>query len=52
MANRFQVLIEFLHHWHAGGNVEVDNLIVGHVFEVLDQRPQAVAMGGDQNLFA
>src|ERR1017187_212296 len=47
---RLQVLIELVDQWHAGGNVEIDNLFLGNVVEVLDQRTEAVAVRDDQHL--
>ena len=49
MTNGFQVVVEFLHHRHAGRNVEVNNLFIWNVFKILHKCPQAVAVGRNQN---
>src|SRR3954451_20955291 len=43
-----QVLVELVHQGDAGRDVETDDVVVGDAVEVLHQRPQRVAVRGDQ----
>lgn len=51
MANRLQIVVEFVNQRDACGNVQSDNLFLGDVIEVFDQRAQAVAVSGDKDTF-
>ena len=52
VADRAQVIIQFVDQRLARGNVQVDDVVVRHIVQVLDQRAQAVAVGGDQHVAA
>ena len=43
-----EVVAELVDERVAGGDVEVGDVVVADAVEVLHQRPQAVAMGGDE----
>ena len=42
MADRFQISVKFVNQRDTGGNVQLDDIGIGHVVEILDQRTQAV----------
>src|SRR5262245_58218210 len=44
-----QLVVEEVDERNSRRNVQLDDLLVGDVFEVLHQRPQAVAVRGDQH---
>ena len=42
MADRFQILVEFVYQRDTGGNVPLDDIDIGHLIEIFDQRTQTV----------
>jgi hypothetical protein len=44
MPDRFQIFAEFVNQWDTGGNVQLDDIGIGHAIEMLDQCTQAVTM--------
>src|SRR5690606_8561610 len=44
-----QLLVQFVDQRLAGRNVQVHDIVVRDVVQVLDQRTQAVAVGGDEH---
>ena len=52
MLHRLQVRVEFVHQRDARRDVQPDDLLVGHVVEILHERAQAVAVRRDQHLLA
>src|SRR5262245_45291454 len=48
-ADRAQVAVELVDERNAGRDVELDDRVLGHAVEVLDQGAQAVAVGRDQH---
>ncbi|GIW08730.1 MAG: hypothetical protein KatS3mg060_3535 [Dehalococcoidia bacterium] len=51
-AERAKVGIELINERNTGRNIQLRDNLVGHPIEVLDERPEAVAVGGDQHPFA
>src|SRR6267154_2310439 len=51
-ADRLDLLVEFVEHRYARGNVELDDVALGHHVEHLDQGAKRVAMGHDQDVLA
>ncbi len=51
VSDRGQVVFELVDERNARGNVQPDDVVVGDVVEVLHQRPETVAVGGDENAF-
>src|SRR5437899_2866658 len=49
MTDRPQVRIELVDERNAGRDVQLDDLGLGNVVEVLDERAQAVSMRGDED---
>src|SRR5262245_61713019 len=49
MPQRLQVAVELVDERLAGWDVETYDLLIGDVVEILDQRPQAVAVRGDDH---
>src|SRR5947207_1302398 len=47
--DRFEVLVQLVEERLSCRDVELDDVLIGHRVQVLDQRPKAVAMGGNQN---
>src|SRR5262249_7656681 len=52
MPQRLQVAVELVDERLAGWDVETHDLLVGDVVEILDQRPQAVAVRSDDHALA
>jgi len=49
---RLQVVAQFVHQGHAGGNVQAGYVLVRDVVQVFDQSAQAVAVRGDDHTLA
>ena len=47
--DRGEVVAELVHQGLAGGDVELDDVVVGDAVELLHERPQAVAVGADEH---
>ena len=52
VADRLQLVVQLVDERNAGRDVQLDDLRFGDVVEILDQRPQAVAVRGDQDALA
>jgi hypothetical protein len=52
VAGRFQIIFQFINQRDPCRNVETRDHIVGYFVQLLHKRPQAVAVGGDQNSFS
>jgi len=50
--DRFQLPIELIHQRNPGWNIERHDVIVAHMLEMLDQRAQGIAVGGNQDALA
>src|SRR5207237_786668 len=50
--DRLEVIVQFIDQRLAGGNVEFDDVGVGYVIEVLNERPQTVAVGHDDHMLS
>ena len=46
-----KVIVEFVNLWRACGNFNVDDILVGDVLEILNERTQRIAMGRDKHAF-
>ncbi len=49
VADRFQILVEFVYQRDTGGNVQLDDIGIGNPVEILEQRTQAVAVRHEQH---
>ena len=49
---KFHVFVEFKHVGDAGGEVEVDDVLFGDVFQVFDDAAETVAVGGNDDVAA
>src|SRR6187401_3360399 len=49
MTQRFELRVQFVDQRNASRNVEFDDFRLGHIIEILDQRPQAVAVRRDND---
>ena len=49
MRQRAEVVVEVVDERDAGRDVEADDVLVRDPVEVLDERPEAVAVGGDED---
>src|SRR5690348_9439896 len=49
---RLEVLVQLVDQWDAGRDVEPDDLLLTHPVEVLDQRPQRIAVRGHHDRLA
>src|SRR5215471_4373454 len=52
MSQRLQLAVELVDERLAGWDVEIHDLLLGDVVEIFDERPQAVAMRGDDHALA
>lgn len=43
-----KILVKFIDQRDAGGDIHLDDRLFGQAFEIFDQRPQRIAMGGDK----
>ena len=48
----FQLLVELVHERYPGWDIQFDDVLFRGVIEILDERAQAVAMGGDEDSFS
>ncbi len=46
----FQVVLELVDEWDAGGDVEVDDLLFRYVVEIFHEGPQAIPVCRNQDL--
>ena len=46
---RFHIIIEFIHKRDSGRNIQFENVFLGKIVEVLDQRAQRITMRADEN---
>ena len=51
-ADRLDLLVEFVQHRYARGNVELDDVALGHHVEHLDQGAERIAVRHDQNVLS
>ena len=49
LLERAELVVELVDERHAGRDVELGDVVVGDAVEVLHERPQAVAVGGDEH---
>ena len=47
-----ELVVELVDERHAGGDVELDDVLLGYAVEVFDERTEAVAVRGDDYAFA
>ena len=52
MADRAQIVVELVDQRDAGRDVQIDHVLLRHLVQVLNERSQAVAVGGDENSLA
>ena len=50
VSDGLEIGVELIDEGNSCGDVEGDNLLVRDLIEILDQSPQTVSVGGDQNL--
>lgn len=48
VTKRVQFVIQLIHKWDPGGDVQVNDLMIADLIKVLYQCPQAVAVCGDE----
>ena len=47
----FQIVIQFIDQRNAGGDIQSDDIRIRNIVQIFDQRPQTIAVGGDNHFF-